>query len=82
MPKKSTKSSAPPRYSEEVREQAVKLMKELGYTPSQIAEKFGCSTETPRSWKNNSPKPSRPNKPRASKKHSMRLNVSKKKTPD
>lgn len=39
------------RYSHQVRQQAVRMMAELGYTPRQVAEKFGCTVETARQWR-------------------------------
>jgi transposase len=46
MPKKSGTKS----YPAEVREKAVRLT-EQNYTIPQVAEKFGCSIETIRRWK-------------------------------
>jgi transposase-like protein len=38
-------------YTVAEKEQAKRLFSEFGYTPSQVAEKIGCSSETARKWK-------------------------------
>jgi transposase len=38
-------------YSAELREKAVRLVTERGYSLSQVAKQFGCSLETIRRWK-------------------------------
>jgi transposase-like protein len=40
------------RYPAEFKERAVKLHTELKYSPAQIAEQLGCSSETVRKWIN------------------------------
>ncbi len=58
MPKKSVKTPVTKSrrgqvspYSPEIRNQAVRLMVELGYSPQQIAQKFGCAEDTARDWR-------------------------------
>ena len=53
MSKKSgSKSVSPPKksYSPEVREKAVKLITELGYSVSEVAQQWGCSTASVHRW--------------------------------
>ena len=49
----SKKSCSKPKksYSPEVRENAVKLITELGYSVSEVAQQLGCSTAAVRRWK-------------------------------
>ena len=49
----SKKSCSKPKksYPPEVREKAVKLITELGYSVSDVAQQLGCSTAAVRRWK-------------------------------
>ena len=49
----SRKSVSKPKksYSPEVREKAVKLITELGYSVADVAQQLGCSTAAIRRWK-------------------------------
>ena len=49
----SKKSGSKPKksYSPEVREKAVKLITELGYSVADVAQQLGCSTAAVRRWK-------------------------------
>ena len=49
----SKKSGSKPKksYPPEVREKAVKLITELGYSVSDVAQQLGCSTAAVRRWK-------------------------------
>jgi transposase len=48
MPKKSKSTKA---YPKELRDKAVKLVTDCGYTVDQVAEQLGCSRESVRRWK-------------------------------
>jgi transposase-like protein len=48
MPKKSKSTKA---YPKELRDKAVKLVSDCGYTVEQVAEQLGCSKESVRRWK-------------------------------
>jgi len=47
---KSRKRKSPRSYPAELREKAVKLVTECGYTIEQVANQLGCSTESVRRW--------------------------------
>lgn len=49
----SKKTPSKKNYPPEFREKAVRLITELGYTIDQVSEKFGCSRESVRRWKEN-----------------------------
>jgi transposase len=48
MPKKPKSTKA---YPKELRDKAVKLVSDCGYTIEQVAEQLGCSKESVRRWK-------------------------------
>jgi transposase-like protein len=49
-----SKKSGPKSYSAELREKAVRLVTERGYSLAQVAEQLGCSLESVRRWKEKS----------------------------
>jgi transposase len=47
----SKKTKSPKAYPKELRDKAVRLVTECGYTVDQVAEQLGCSRESIRRWK-------------------------------